>query len=575
MVLAPSLVHSAEDCKVEQYAEVPVTMNGTRPVVAGSVNGAPAHFVVDTGTFYGVLSRGSAEKFRLKLVQMPVGMINLGIGGMEQERATTAHDFSLTGLGAGVIHGVDFIVTSGSIDAGIDGYLGQAMFGSDDTEYDLANGVIRLFRVRGCHDVMLAYWRKSESVGAMDIDSMTPYSHSLIGKVMLNGLPINVMIDSGSTHSVLSLKAAVRAGFKPEDPAAISGGGVRGFGPRMRDSWLARFDLLDLGGEQIKHSLLRVIDFDFWGHIDLVLGSDFLLSHRLFVANSQHRIYFTYNGGHVFDLSIDRSSPTSTTAGSEEPTDAAGFRRRAAASSARGDLRSALADFDEAVKRDSSDAENYYQRGLARWKDNQRDPALEDFNRALEINPGYVEAMTARGGLHLQDKDKKAADADFAAALAKSPTDSMLALGIAQTYGSYGFGSDALDRYDAWIAAHPKDERMGVALNGRCWARALMGKELNLALADCNSAVKRLSRTSTVLDSRGLVELRLGDLDHAIEDYDAAIALQPDSAWSLYGLGLAESRKGHPEKGNEHMHAALAANPQIADEFKKIGLTPE
>jgi hypothetical protein len=33
----------------------------------------------------------------------------------------------------------------------------------------------------------------------------------------------------------------------------------------------------------------------------MLLGGDFLRSHRVLVAHSQHRIYFTHNGGRVFE----------------------------------------------------------------------------------------------------------------------------------------------------------------------------------------------------------------------------------------------------------------------------------
>ncbi len=35
----------------------------------------------------------------------------------------------------------------------------------------------------------------------------------------------------------------------------------------------------------------------------MILGGDFFVSHHVYVSNSQHKLYFTYNGGPVFDLS--------------------------------------------------------------------------------------------------------------------------------------------------------------------------------------------------------------------------------------------------------------------------------
>ena len=34
----------------------------------------------------------------------------------------------------------------------------------------------------------------------------------------------------------------------------------------------------------------------------MLIGADFFLSHRVYVANSQRKLYFTYNGGPVFNL---------------------------------------------------------------------------------------------------------------------------------------------------------------------------------------------------------------------------------------------------------------------------------
>ena len=34
----------------------------------------------------------------------------------------------------------------------------------------------------------------------------------------------------------------------------------------------------------------------------MLIGADFFLSHHVYVANSQRKLYFTYNGGPVFNL---------------------------------------------------------------------------------------------------------------------------------------------------------------------------------------------------------------------------------------------------------------------------------
>ena len=60
------------------------------------------------------------------------------------------------------------------------------------------------------------------------------------------------------------------------------------------------------------------------------------------------------------------------------------------------------------------------------------------------------------------------------------------------------------------------------ALHGRCRLRALQGEELAKGLTDCNAAYRLSDKsnpaTAAILESRGLVRLRLGDYDKAIAD---------------------------------------------------------
>ena len=137
-----------------------------------------------------------------------------------------------------------------------------------------------------------------------------------------------------------------------------------------------------------------------------------------------------------------------------------------------------------------------------------------------------------------------------------------------------GYFEEAISQLDRWVSAHPTAERLPFALNERCWDRALLGKGLDLALADCNAALKRGLRVSDVLDSRALVWLRIGDFDNAIADYKAALNLQPKSAWSRYGLGVAELRKGMTAEGERDIQAAIEIAPAIGKEFDRIGIAP-
>ena len=80
--------------------------------------------------------------------------------------------------------------------------------------------------------------------------------------------------------------------------------------------------------------------------------------------------------------------------------------------------------------------------------------------------------------------------------------------------------------------------------------------------------------TAAFLDSRALVQLRRGDYDKAIADYDRALGLGSKDAWSYYGRGVAKLRKGLTAAGKADIAAATALQANIAHEAAKRGITP-
>src|SRR5215471_12990052 len=164
-------VQAANSCKLQKYADLPVTMSGTQPLVEGTINGEKLLFLTDSGAFWNTLSRQAAEQLKLKLGPLPMKI--QGVSGQDANpRLAAAKDFTLTGYEGGrVIHNAAFVVTGNSTWArGIAGLIGENLLGDGDTEYDLANGMIRLFQAKDCTGAMLAYWHGNADVGIVDVE---------------------------------------------------------------------------------------------------------------------------------------------------------------------------------------------------------------------------------------------------------------------------------------------------------------------------------------------------------------------------------------------------------------------
>jgi tetratricopeptide (TPR) repeat protein len=103
----------------------------------------------------------------------------------------------------------------------------------------------------------------------------------------------------------------------------------------------------------------------------------------------------------------------------------------------------------------------------------------------------------------------------------------------------------------------------------------LDGKDLNGALADCNESLRLRPNDGNTLNSRGLVDFKLGAFDAAIADYNAAVAQNANDADSVYARGVAKLKKGDSAGGNADIAAATAIKPGIAAISAGYGITAD
>ena len=580
---------SSAKCQLNKLIELPITMSGMRPTFTAKINGTDARFALDSGAFYSIISSATAAQFQLRLRPGPYGLKVKGVGGFLDTSLATVKVFTLAGI---PLHDVDFLVGGSETGGDSIGLMGQNLLEKWDVEYDFARGVVRLFKADDCKHTLLAYWTTpGQDLSMMDISHTTPWEPHTTGTAFINGAKIVVMFDTGASTSLLSMKAAARAGVKADTAGVVEAGYSSGMGRGKVKTYIAPFSSFKVGdGEEIKNARLRIADIDL-DEGDMLLGADFFLSHHVFVSNSQHRLYLTYNGGPVFNLS--RTAPAAAAADADaadahaadepahaagEPADADAYARRGAAFLGRRDFEHAIADFTRASELNPNEAGYFYQRGMAYWENKQPIPALGDFDRALELNSNYLAARISRAQMRLGHKDiaDAVADLDAADRIAAKQDDARFML--AHLYQQVDLPARGVAQLDLWIANHPDDSKMIDALHVRCRLRAVQGEELAKALSDCNAAYRRSDKSNPVnapiLESRGLVRLRLGDYDKAIADYDESLKLAPKNAGAMYGRGVAKIRKQKTADGEADLARATALSSTVADDFKRHGIAP-
>ena len=578
----------ADGCKLGKFAEFPIAMVGDRPLMTARINDVDVQLVVDSGATYSMISAASAAELKLKSYPAAFGLYVTGAHGTADVSIATAKSFTLAGA---PLHNVDFLVGGSEAGAGSIGALGQNILHIADVEYDLVQGVVRLIKPEDCRKATLAYWAgKTTPYSVIDLlpDAAqgTRRPSLTSSSAYINGVSIRVLFDTGAGASILSLKAAARAGIKPDSPGVVSAGASHGIGKSTFATYIAPFASFKIGDEEIRNTRLRIGDIDL-PDVDMLIGPDFFLSHRIYVANSQNKLYFTYNGGPVFNLTTGNrpvaepatgAATLETNKADAATEDAADYSRRGAALAARGEFEQALTAVTRACELAPENPDYLYQRGLVYGQLKQPAAAITDFDQSLKLKPNNLRALIARAQLLIKRGDNDLAAADLDAADAVAPREANERYQIAYGYERADRLAPAISQLTLWIDSHADDARLPEALNSRCWFRVLEGTDLPLALNDCNAALKRAEKSSPfyakVAASRGLLFLRMGEYDRSIADYDASLRINANNPWSLYGRGIDKLRRQNPSDGDADIAKATTIWPQITQEFKRRGIVP-
>ena len=583
-------------------AELPVTMSGSKPLITAKINGEDAQFVADSGAFFSMITAASAAQYKLKLRPAPFGFYIKGIGGNIDPSIATVKVFTIAGI---PVHDVEFFVGGGEVGGlGSVGVLGQNFFRIGDVEYDLAKGVIRLIKADGCSGTNLAYWVKpSEPLSLMDIAWGSPISPHTTGTAFINGARIRVMFDTGAGNSILSQRAAARAGVKPDAEGVIDGGYSRGIGRGAIKTYIGRFASFKIGDEEIRNTRLRFGEIGV-DNADMLIGTDFFLSHRIYVASSQHRLYFTYNGGPVFNLTSppagrappeappDAQAPNGAAAGGAAANGAANTAAEAAAANAATAAAVAAAAAAKAIaaaqapaaaagaptagiptpakidKDEPADASAFARRGTAFAARHDYERAIADLTRACELDPDNADYRFQRGVVYRENKQIDLAAADFNRALEMKPEDVAALVARAQlrqrAHDAAGAGADleAADRY----AAKESDLRLSLAQG---YASLDL---LPQSLEQYDLWISFHSQDSRMVQALGARcwnrALRGLELPKALSDCDAALRLtgrsNPLAIAILNGRGLVQLRMTEYDKSIADYDDALKLAPKNA-----------
>ncbi len=200
---------------------------------------------------------------------------------------------------------------------------------------------------------------------------------------------------------------------------------------------------------------------------------------------------------------------------------------------------------------------------------NHANDAIRDCGEAISLNPNNSAAFKLRGLAYFSQHNLARAMNDFERTIRLDPNDPEAHAGRGAVLRERGDTRHALEAYSRAIELEPKTSRWW---NARCWTRAIVHTDLQIALSDCNRAIAIDAGFVQAYDSRGLVYLQMGNFRSAVNDYTHALRLRPALVTALYGRGLAKLRLAD-SSGRGDIERARAIDPTIDESFRRYGFS--
>jgi predicted aspartyl protease len=296
----PSLLHSAilavlcqgmpvahAECSMAHVADVPLTLYQNKLFVPVSMNGTVEKLAMDTGAGSTVLSTAAAR--RLNVVRDFDHTVEmLGVGGTDNHLySAKVETMAFAGLHFDSWHLAiaDFTMPLANGEA-MGGLLGADILSLFDIDIDVPRRVAGFWRVSGCERLAPPWTTAASEVPLHRVG----LDHVAL-PISVDGVPMQVELDTGSPGLVLTELEAARAGASPEsleNGQAITG---RGVNDRAYSGHMHVFAQVRVGRANYDEVITQVVPRSRLQSFGGLLGLAFLRQHRVWLSYATNRLF--------------------------------------------------------------------------------------------------------------------------------------------------------------------------------------------------------------------------------------------------------------------------------------------
>jgi len=278
-------------CTLSFATELPLTFRHAAVLTPTLLDGQPTSMMLDTGSQFTVVSKGTADRMNLDIFALRGEMS--GIGGSRGAYAFSAETFQLGRLQG---KSLPLMVSELALSPGgqpVDGLLGSDFLASYDVDLDFPAAKARLFKANG-HCPVPPVLLDEPLYQAKLVRSDRPLDNRPFVWVQINGKPLLAAIDSGAAHTLIFRNAARRLGLRFEDLAAEPHFRARGVGPETPILVRHVMAPITIGEVTLSHLPAAILDEPSPDSTDMLLGMDFLTKVHVWLSFSSRTMLMQY-----------------------------------------------------------------------------------------------------------------------------------------------------------------------------------------------------------------------------------------------------------------------------------------
>jgi predicted aspartyl protease len=273
LLLGACAIGSPGRCRLQVVADLPARLTQSGLEVTGQVNRTDTQLLVDTGAERTILTAQTIRSNLLARSKLTISQLT-GVTGT----ISNADVFADMKLGS-----ADFQQRFAVADIpGVGGLIGGDLLSDYDVELDVSERQVRLWKASACRADQLPW-----SGPRATLSAHVTLGNRLVVPVAINGQPVDALLDTGSSISLLSTGAARGLGARPTSADPVTSiHGVDGGSAIVR---FHRFASMDVGRDHVANPLIAVGETQFVSP-EMLLGLDYLKGRKIWISYQTQQV---------------------------------------------------------------------------------------------------------------------------------------------------------------------------------------------------------------------------------------------------------------------------------------------